>query len=703
MEPGVQTCEETLAQARRLVPRHRLAAGADPAPPRPRGALRLRLPGAAHRRRESARRPVGADGGLHRPARLGRGVRARRRLDRPRSDLGAVRRRGPHPARLHARSVAAPRRSPAPPMPARSSSPSPTTCSASTRTRASPSRTPRSSGRRSTRSAHAVDADLDAARRAPDHGRRADLRVDRRHGRRGVEHRGAAARPSAASPASCCGGCRRASRPAACCTTARANGTRASRCRAGRWRASGARDGAAGVARPRAARRRDRDHAAAALAQAARFIERWRCASASPPELAVPGYEDVVLLPVEGRHAAGQRRSAASRPRRSERAPPPGRRCCSRGLGTVTGYALPLRWRAHRDDGERWQSSRWTFRRGRMYLVPGNSPMGYRLPLDSLPWVPPEQRERADGALAVRAARRRCGDLHGQVAQRYSELRGGGGVARRRTQRAGAPTPRTIERRSDGTCCTPRCASSRATAGCYVFLPPLTHLEHYLDLVAAIEATAARAGACRWCSKATSRRAIRACARLQITPDPGRDRGQHPPGAQLERAARASPRCSTRRRATARLGTEKFMLDGRHTGTGGGNHVTLGGATPADSPLLRRPDLLRSLVTYWQHHPCLSYLFSGLFVGPTSQAPRVDEARDDSLYELEIAFQQMPPGEVAAAVARRPPAPQPADRRHRQHAPRRVLHRQAVLAGQRRPAASAWSSCAPSRCRRTRA
>ncbi len=170
-------------------------------------------------------------------------------------------------------------------------------------------------------------------------------------------------------------------------------------------------------------------------------------------------------------------------------------------------------------------------------------------------------------------------------------------------------------------------------------MPPLTHLEDYLSLVSQVERCAAKLKVRLWLEGYPPPRDPR-IKLLSVTPDPGViEVNVHPALSWPELVHNTTTLYEEARQV--RLGTEKFMLDGRHTGTGGGNHATLGGATPADSPMLRRPDVLKSLITYWQNHPALSYLFSGTFIGPTSQAPRVDEARDDNLYELGIAFEQL--------------------------------------------------------------
>jgi len=305
------------------------------------------------------------------------------------------------------------------------------------------------------------------------------------------------------------------------------------------------------------------------------------------------------------------------------------RKVFSQGLDKIIGQVLPL---ARTAAGDQWQSGRWYLRDSHCRLVPGDSPLGYRLPLASQPWVTaaeypfvhPRDPNQDVGALPT-----------------SEQLQVAGQAPAIETDRAPA-----LDESADWLTRTALCAEARE-GRLYVFMPPLAEVEDYLALVSVIEATASELR-CPVLLEGYEPPHDPRLANFRITPDPGVIEVNVQPSATWDELVQRTEFLYEQAREN-RLSTEKFMIDGRHTGTGGGNHFVLGGATPADSPFLRRPDLLRSLISYWHNHPSLSYLFSGLFIGPTSQAPRIDEARNDSLYELEIAFQQMPaPGEPCA-------------------------------------------------------
>ena len=311
----------------------------------------------------------------------------------------------------------------------------------------------------------------------------------------------------------------------------------------------------------------------------------------------------------------------------------------SRGLDQPVGYALPLAWDWQH---EAWRTGAWQFRRGAMHLMPGTSPMGLRLPLDSLPWVTEKERDITPERSGFEHRPPLAPDLHGEIEARYARF-----VEAAKPVLPESPAADARETDTDFTKVLHTALCIEAREGrLHVFMPPLTHLEHYAELLAAIENTAAELSLPVIIEGYTPPRDPRLKS-FAVTPDPGVIEANIHPSSNWDELVETTERLYAEARL-ARLGAEKFMLDGRHTGTGGGNHVTLGGATPEDSPFLRRPDLLASLITYWQHHPSLSYCFSGLFIGPTSQAPRADEGRDEYLYELEIALSRIPPGETPA-------------------------------------------------------
>ncbi len=304
-----------------------------------------------------------------------------------------------------------------------------------------------------------------------------------------------------------------------------------------------------------------------------------------------------------------------------------------RGLTTAAGYVLPVqRWQAKASS--KWLSEVWNLRRGKVFLVAGDSPVGYRLPLGTLPHIPEsdypfmtpqdptEQRAPLpDPAVREQAIASRTEDTSASQQQNEQSL---SADLTGRVRTAISVEPR------DGKLC--------------VFLPPVEKLEDYLDLIAATEHAAKTIGR-RVLIEGYSPPHDPRIDVIRVAPDPGVLEVNIHPAASWADCVRTTETVYEEARQT-RLGTDKFMVDGRHTGTGGGNHVVVGGATPIDSPFLRRPDLLKSLILFWQRHPSLSYLFSGTFVGPTSQAPRIDEARHDQLYELEIALDQIwPPTE----------------------------------------------------------
>ncbi|WP_419730119.1 DUF2126 domain-containing protein [Lichenicola sp.] len=432
----------------------------------------------------------------------------------------------------------------------------------------------------------------------------------------------------------------------------------------------------------------DGDDDAATTADAAAFARALALELGLDPDRVLPAYEDIHYhLWREHRLPANVLVEDAKLADPLERARLA--RVYGSGLTAEVGSVLPLQ-RIDAGGGRAWQTGRWLLRSDLLFLVPGDSAIGVRLPLQSLEWaerdaietelerdpfapveaLPPaaEPVEQRRGSRASYGASNDDGEgailvgRDGQPLDAATSLEELGHAtlpprapAPLRTATPAGPTLtmmrpqapvadlRGEDEERDATRLVRTALTVEARHGLiHVFLPPLTLAEDWLDLVAAIESVAAQERRPVILEGYPAPHDVRLQS-FSVTPDPGViEVNVHPATSWTEQVERTE--LLYRMAREVGLGTEKFLLDGRHVGTGGGNHVVMGGAKPEDSPFLRRPDLLKSLIGFWHNHPSLSYLFSGLFIGPTSQHPRVDEARQDSLAELEIAFSQITPG-----------------------------------------------------------
>ncbi|MGO9475433.1 MAG: DUF2126 domain-containing protein, partial [Rhodomicrobium sp.] len=364
----------------------------------------------------------------------------------------------------------------------------------------------------------------------------------------------------------------------------------------------------------------------ATQADAERFAETLAQQLDLPPDCAVPAYEDPAhfllieqKLPLNLDPADNKLEDPQERARVIK--------VFERGLDKPAGFVMPIQVWHSQERGRRWVTERWGLRRKKLFLMPGDSPIGFRLPIGSLTYITPANYPNV-WPIDPFSARR-------PMPTREVLLRD------RRESVALEPPPAAPEFPNEvfGTVRTAMAIEPRGGHLC-VFMPPLYDAEDYAALAAAVEETAKITGQPVHIEGYQPPNDWRFNL-IKVTPDPGVIEVNIQPASNWDEAVAITETLYEEARL-ARLGTEKFMIDGRHSGTGGGNHIVLGAPTPADSPFLRRPDLLASIIAYWQNHPSLSYLFSGLFIGPTSQAPRIDEARNDSLYEMEIAFSQVP-------------------------------------------------------------